>query len=46
MKYEKPEIAMLGSANAVIQGAKQIGTPDHEVTPDEYESVAAYQADE
>jgi hypothetical protein len=46
MEYSKPEIAQLGAAIAVIQGGKQIGNPDHEVTPDEFESVAAYQADE
>jgi hypothetical protein len=46
MRYEKPEITTLGSANDMIQGGKQSGTPDHEVIPDEFESVAAYQADE
>ena len=46
MNYAKPEIALLGKAMAAIQGEKQIGVPDHKRTPDEFQTVAAYQADE
>jgi|HubBroStandDraft_6_1064221.scaffolds.fasta_scaffold03307_7 hypothetical protein len=46
MTYAKPEIAMIGTATTVIHGGKISGSPDHEVIPDQFESVAAYQADE
>lgn len=43
MKYEKPEVALIGSASAVVQTtAKASGNPDSKPQP----STAAYEADE
>jgi hypothetical protein len=43
MKYEKPEVALVGSASAVVQAtAKSSGNPDQKPDP----SPAAYEADE
>ena len=43
MKYEKPEVALVGLASAVVQTtAKSAGNPDAKAQP----TAAAYEADE
>jgi hypothetical protein len=43
MKYEKPEVVLVGSASAVVQTtAKSSGNPDKKPEP----STCAYEADE
>jgi hypothetical protein len=43
MKYEKPDVALIGSASAVVQTtAKSAGNPDAKPQP----TSAAYEADE
>jgi hypothetical protein len=43
VKYEKPQIAWVGSASAVVQAtAKSSGNPDQKPQP----TPAAYEADE
>jgi hypothetical protein len=52
MKYEKPEVTLLGAASAVIQSASLIkGTTETEKacsggSPHDLTDCAAYQADE
>jgi hypothetical protein len=43
MKYEKPELVVLGSASSMIEGlAKPVGREDHAGIP----STSAYESDE
>lgn len=47
MKYEKPEVATLGSALTSVQGQKQLHTPmENKQTPNIFNTINAYEADE
>jgi|HubBroStandDraft_5_1064220.scaffolds.fasta_scaffold01145_3 hypothetical protein len=46
MRYAKPEIVVMGQASAIVQGLKAVGNPDHKRTPDIYQTVSAYLADD
>jgi len=44
MKYEKPQLASLGSASSVVQGSKMQASTSDGTTG--YHTVNAYEADE
>lgn len=47
MTYTKPEIASLASANSVIQGGSGKSlTTNHDTSNPDFETPAAYEADE
>jgi len=47
MKYDKPQVNVLGPALGVVQkGGKEIGSPSDAVPPDGLKSNGAYEADE
>ena len=47
MRYDKPQITVLGPAlSAVQKGGKEIGSPSDAVPPDGLKTNGAYEADE